>query len=518
MKYILAFEGIIVGIIAGSLAIIYRLAMAYSEITLEYILAFGSTHIWAMAAWFGVLTLMGLVVGFLLKWEPMISGSGIPQVEGELQGCFKASWHRVIIGKLVGGIICMFGGLSLGREGPSVQLGAMGGKGFSRIFKRINIEERYLITCGASAGLAAAFNAPLAGTIFALEEIHKNFSATILFSAMTASITADFVSKYVFGLSPVFHFTVTGFIPLKDYWLVILLGVLLGFAGVFYNTVLLKSQVIYGKFRGLKPEFRPVVPFILAGVLGFTLPQVLGGGNTMIQLLGSGKLVLSGMLLLLVVKFIFSMVSFGSGAPGGIFFPLLVLGAYIGGIYGTAASAYLGIDPVLINNFVIIAMAGYFTAIVRAPITSIVLITEMTGSFDHLLALSVVAIAAELTAGMLNGKPIYDCLLNRILAKRNDEPMIDSIDKVLISTKVRQNAMINNQSIADIDWPDSCLLVSIIRQGKELIPKGDTVIYAYDTIVALTDEKDTIMINEVLKEMCEEHEYEFDLHLSQSRL
>jgi len=107
----------------------------------------------------------------------------------------------------------------------------MGGKGFSKIFKRINIEERYLITCGASAGLAAAFNAPLAGTIFALEEIHKNFSATILFSAMTASITADFVSKYIFGLSPVFHFAVNGFIPLGDYWLVVILGVLLGFAG-----------------------------------------------------------------------------------------------------------------------------------------------------------------------------------------------------------------------------------------------------------------------------------------------
>ncbi|MBC3887837.1 ClC family H(+)/Cl(-) exchange transporter [Acetobacterium paludosum] len=504
MKYILAFEGIIIGIIAGTLAIIYRLAMTYSESTLTFISAYESTHTWAIAVWFGALALMGLVVGLLVKWEPMIAGSGIPQVEGELQGYFKVNWLRVIVGKVIGGIICMFGGLSLGREGPSVQLGAMGGKGFSKIFKRINIEERYLITCGASAGLAAAFNAPLAGTIFALEEIHKNFSATILFSAMTASITADFVSKYVFGLSPVFHFTINGFIPLEDYWLVVILGVLLGFAGVLYNAVLLKTQALYGKIKGLKAEYRPMIPFILAGLLGLTMPQVLGGGNTMIQLLGSGKLVMTGMLALLAVKFIFSMLSFGSGAPGGIFFPLLVLGAYIGGIFGTVAAAYFGIDPILINNFVIIAMAGYFAAIVRAPITGIVLITEMTGSFDHLLALSVVVITAELTAGLLHGRPIYDALLDRILEKRGEKPFVDSTEKILISMKVRDNAMVCNQLIADIKWPEPCLLVSILRGGREIIPKGDTVICALDTLVALTDETNTIMINEVLMEMCEE--------------
>lgn len=504
MEYILAFEGIFVGVIAGSLAIVYRLAMACSEATLTGVLTYGSTHHGAMVAWFALLAVMGVLVGSLVKWEPLISGSGIPQVEGELQGCFKAPWHRVIIGKLIGGILCMFGGLSLGREGPSVQLGAMGGKGFAQLLRRFNIEERYLITCGASAGLAAAFNAPLAGTIFALEEIHKNFSASILFSAMTASVTADFVSKYVFGLKPVFHFAVDGFIPLEDYWLVILLGLLLGAAGVFYNAVLLQSQVLYGRIKGLKTEFRPVVPFLLAGVLGLLLPQVLGGGNMMVQLLGSGQLALSGMLLLLVVKFLFSMVSFGSGAPGGIFFPLLVLGAYLGAIYGTAVTTYLGIDPALVNNFIIIAMAGYFTAIVRAPITGIVLITEMTGSFDHLLALSVVAITAELTAGLLHGRPVYDCLLERILANRPDHVPSDSVNKILLSQKIRHNAQIDNQTVAAIPWPDACLLISVMRHGREIIPNGATVLHAQDTIVALADEKDSQQISAVLRTLCAE--------------
>jgi len=135
-------------------------------------------------------------------------------------------------------------------------------------------------------------------------------------------------------------------------------------------------------------------------------PQVLGSGHSMITLLETGNLLLPGMLVLLVVKFVFSMISFGSGAPGGIFFPLLVIGTYIGGDFGTIAVNLLGIDPQFINNFIIIAMAGYFTAIVRAPITGIVLITEMAGSFTHLLSLSVVAIVAEITAGLLNAHPI----------------------------------------------------------------------------------------------------------------
>ena len=181
-----------------------------------------------------MLILMALAAGWLVKKEPMISGSGIPQVEGEMAGHLDQKWWRVMIGKFIGGVLCIFGGLSLGREGPSVQLGAMAGKGISKGFKRIPSETRFLISCGASAGLSAAFNAPLAGIIFAIEEIHKTFSVQALLSVMTASITADFISKNIFGLSPIFHFPVEAMMPLQHYWLVILLGVVLGVMGVVY--------------------------------------------------------------------------------------------------------------------------------------------------------------------------------------------------------------------------------------------------------------------------------------------
>ena len=140
---------------------------------------------------------MAVLVGRLVKWEPMISGSGIPQVEGEVLGKLSQNWKRVLPAKFAGGFLCLLGGLSLGREGPSIQLGAMGGQGVSRLLDRGKTEERYLMTCGASAGLAAAFHAPLAGVMFALEEIHKGFSVSLLISVMTASVTADYICSHI---------------------------------------------------------------------------------------------------------------------------------------------------------------------------------------------------------------------------------------------------------------------------------------------------------------------------------
>ena len=147
--------------------------------------------------WFLILAALAWIVGKLVKWEPMISGSGIPQVEGEIAGRLSQNWKRVLPAKFAGGFLCMLGGLSLGREGPSIQLGAMAGQGISRALGRGKREEKFLMTCGASAGLSAAFHAPLAGMMFAVEEIHKTFSIPILLPVMTASVTADYILSLI---------------------------------------------------------------------------------------------------------------------------------------------------------------------------------------------------------------------------------------------------------------------------------------------------------------------------------
>lgn len=408
-------EGLCVGLVGGFVVLLYRVALTFAGDWLVKILSYMKGNPFRCVVWFLILAALAWIVGKLVKWEPMISGSGIPQVEGEIAGRLSQNWKRVLPAKFAGGFLCMLGGLSLGREGPSIQLGAMAGQGISRALGRGKREEKFLMTCGASAGLSAAFHAPLAGMMFAVEEIHKTFSIPILLPVMTASVTADYIASHILGLDPVFRFQITEYLPQNYYWLLILLGILVGVSGVFYNWGMLKAQELYRKIPFMKETGRLLIAFLTAGVLGIVMPWVLGSGSGLIVSLTQGEMVLGMVVLTLVMKFLFSAVSFGSGAPGGIFFPLLILGALIGAVFAMAGVEFFGLAPVYVNNFVLLGMTGFFTAIVRAPLTGIILLFEMSGSISQMLSLSIVSVTAYIVATLMRSEPIYDSLLKRIL-------------------------------------------------------------------------------------------------------
>lgn len=408
-------EGLCVGLVGGFVVLLYRVALTFAGDWLVKILSYIKGNPFRCVVWFLILAALAWIVGKLVKWEPMISGSGIPQVEGEIAGRLSQNWKRVLPAKFAGGFLCMLGGLSLGREGPSIQLGAMAGQGISRALGRGKREEKFLMTCGASAGLSAAFHAPLAGMMFAVEEIHKTFSIPILLPVMTASVTADYIASHILGLDPVFRFQITEYLPQNYYWLLILLGILVGVSGVFYNWGMLKAQELYRKIPFMKETGRLLIAFLTAGVLGIVMPWVLGSGSGLIVSLTQGEMVLGMVVLTLVMKFLFSAVSFGSGAPGGIFFPLLILGALIGAVFAMAGVEFFGLAPVYVNNFVLLGMTGFFTAIVRAPLTGIILLFEMSGSISQMLSLSIVSVTAYIVATLMRSEPIYDSLLKRIL-------------------------------------------------------------------------------------------------------
>jgi H+/Cl- antiporter ClcA len=331
----LVFEGILVGLFAGLTVVFYRYMLDRAGAFRENVYVFLKTHgPWPILLWFLVLAAVGIIIGLLVKKEPLISGSGIPQVEGVLMREIKMNWLRVILGKLLGGILSIGAGLSLGREGPSIQIGASAGLGFSRISKRQSMEEKYLITCGAGAGLAAAFGAPLAGVVFVLEEVHKNFSPLILTSAMAASLTADFVSNQFFGVKPIFNFKLLSMLPMRYYYHLIILGIIIGILGALFNGTLIRTADFFKQRIRIPEQYKIIIPIMAAGILGFVLPQILGGGHELIVSLSEGSFTLNMLLLLAAAKFIFTMISYGSGAPGGIFLPLLSIGALIGGIYG----------------------------------------------------------------------------------------------------------------------------------------------------------------------------------------
>lgn len=503
-KLVLLLEGLIVGIASGFIIVGYRVCLSQGALWLNKILTFCKESIFTIALWFVILIILAKIVSKLVTFEPLISGSGIPQLEGELSGKIDANWWRVLICKFAGGFLSNIAGLALGREGPSIQLGAMTGKGIGHILKRNKTEERYLLTCGASAGLAAAFHAPLAGVMFALEEVHKHFSAPLLVSVMTSSIAADYVMSQLLGMDPVFNFNVVSTIPTNYYWMLLILGAVLGLLGAFYNKSLLYIQNLYSHFN-LTPFKKLLIPFILAGVLGFTIPELIGNGDTLVDLLTEGKLTVSLILFFLIGKFLFAQISFGSGAPGGIFFPLLVIGCMIGGLMGNLAHIYLGLEAQYINNFVLLAMAGYFTAIVRAPVTGIILIFEMTGSLSHLLPITTVSIIAYIVADLLKSKPIYESLLENLLKKRNFSVYKGVGEKVLLDFMINVDSYLDNHQIKDINWPKNCLIVSLHRDGKEFIPKGDTYLKASDIIIVMCDKTDESYIYDAVSSLATEN-------------
>ena len=483
----LLMKSIVVGLVVGMVVIAYRWALTYAEeIALEGY-AFFIHHTAGIPLLFMGLGAMGYFVGWLVSKNRMISGSGIPQLKGILMGYCKHSWFSTLWKKFLGGTVAILGGLSLGREGPSIQLGAAVGEGIGKKYGESRLERKILMVSGASAGLASAFNAPLAGVLFALEEIFKYFSPVILLSTMSAAVVADFISKQVFGLRPIFDFNVSAAISLEDYWILIILGIVLGLMGALYNRILLKTQGLYKRINQLDIKIKMIFPFMIAGILGLTYPLVLGGGHSIIEAL-SIEQGIAFLIVLWLIKFAFSMISFGSGAPGGIFFPLLVLGGTIGAIFAKCAIGYLGYEEVLFYNFVILAMAGYFTAIVRAPITGVVLIIEMTGSFSHLLSLTVVSLIAYVTADLMKSPPIYEALLENLIHDQEDEVGKQNHSlKTIIETVIQYGSSLEEKQIKEVNWPNKCLVVGIKRGEKEILPKGNTVMKAGDYLVVLTD-------------------------------
>ena len=281
-KVRLVFKSFIIGIVASVVTVLYRFALAKAESFSFWMYSYVKENQWSIPLLFIGLAITGFIVGKVVEREPFSGGSGIPQVKAVMGGYLKENPLKVILAKFVGGILAICSGLSLGREGPSVQLGACVGDILSKKFKSSKLERRLLMSSGASAGLSAAFNAPLAGALFSLEEIYKYISPLVLLATLTAAVASDFVSKEFFGLNPVFDFSKAKSIPLSNYWLLIILGVLLGLGGVFYNWFTLKCQKLYGKFK-IKASIKMIFPFLIAGIVGLTFPVVLCGGHAVIE-------------------------------------------------------------------------------------------------------------------------------------------------------------------------------------------------------------------------------------------
>jgi CIC family chloride channel protein len=314
-----------VGLAAGLVAVVFRWALVGAEAVRSWL--FASAHRDPIA---GVLVpplwgalLAGAAVYTARRYAPEASGSGIPHVKAVLHRLRGMVWQRLLMVKFVGGIFGMAAGLALGREGPTIQMGAGLGQMVSRWWQCTPRERQTLIAAGAGAGLAAAFNAPLAGLVFVLEELQRDFTPAVFTSAFVASVTADVVARLLTGQLPVFHMEPLRTPPLASLTGFLLLGLVTGVLGVVFNSTLNYTLDLYHHLRHLPVWVGGAIAGGLVGLAGAFWPQSLGGGQRMLESVLASPVASPALLGFLLLRFGMTMVSYGSGAPGGIFAPLL---------------------------------------------------------------------------------------------------------------------------------------------------------------------------------------------------
>lgn len=484
LKWNVAIKGLISGVAAGLLVVAYRLAIEFGTNTAINTYAYLRIHPLMILPWVILIALAGVFISWLIKKEPMAAGSGIPQVEGILLYGLRIKWYSVLVVRFAAGILASFFGLSLGREGPSIQIGASASQAIAKKTSKNKLEENYLITGGAAAGLSAAFNAPLSGIVFTLEEVHRSFSPLILIAATTAALTSDVVSKYFFGLKPVLSFATIPQLPAHLYLWLVPLGILSGLAGSSINKALLGFQTFYNKL----PRFlRPCIALLIALPCGLFLPQVLGGGQNLIKLAETADSGFIMLLILLIVKLIFTCTSFGSGVPGGIFMPILSVGALTGSVLGIIAT-HFGMPAAYIPDFAVCAMAGALSGSVKAPVTSILLIAEMTGSLIHMLPVAACSFIALLLSDFLKVIPVYEALLGRIMEK-NEKIIKNNKVGGILEIPVELGSIVAGKIISEIHWPQGTLIVGIRRGEKEIVPNGGTKILPGDYLIIMSSEQ-----------------------------
>jgi CIC family chloride channel protein len=418
----IVFKAVLVGVLAGVLASAFRVALEWAERGRESAVAHAG-H-WALPISIALAATAGaLGVWLVRRFAPHASGSGIPQLKSILLRETEPEWRRMLPVKFFGGLLTTGGGFALGREGPTVQMGSGLGHAVSEWFhvRPGDGERRALMSAGAGAGLGAAFNAPLSGVVFVLEELHGNFTPVMFVAAFLASVSGDVVARMLTNELPVFH--LSGMIApgVATVPWAALLGVLAGVFGVFFNRCLLVTLDFRDRVVRWPAWAIGAAVGVIVGMAGWLAPGVEGSGGALVQSALSGRLALGVLPLFIVARFCLTMVSYSSGAAGGIFAPLLGLGALGGLLFGAGVHAVMphGNTELTPAVFCVLGMGAMFTAIVRAPLTGIVLMIELTGVYGFMLPLLVACLTAYGVAEMLGNTPIYEAL--RLRTRRAGE-------------------------------------------------------------------------------------------------
>lgn len=382
--------------------------------------------VWPLAF---ILSALLAMVGYFLvrRFAPEAGGSGIPEIEGALEELRPVRWWRVLPVKFIGGMGTLGAGMVLGREGPMVQLGGNLGRMVVDVFRMRSPEARHtLLATGAAAGLSAAFNAPLAGILFIIEEMRPQFRYNLISikAVFTGVIMATIVFRIFNGDKAVIEVGKLSNAPVNTLWLYLILGMIFGCIGPLFNTLVLRTQDMFQRIHGGNIKKWVLIGGLIGGscgVLGLIQPTASGGGFNLIPIAAAGNFSVGLLLFIFIARVITTLLCFSSGAPGGIFAPMLALGTLLGTAFGMAATPLFPAYHLDAGTFAIAGMGALLAASVRAPLTGIVLVLEMTDNYQLILPMIITCLGATLLAQFLGGKPLYSTILQRTLAKQKAE-------------------------------------------------------------------------------------------------
>lgn len=412
-KGLAIFEACLIGVVSGLAAVLLKQGI-------EWCGSLRETAAEQAPAWF-LLPALGLIGGLLTGWlvqtlGPETSGSGIPQVKAALGGVRISLSFRVALIKLVTTILSVGSGLSLGRQGPTVQIGASLAAWIGNWIPTSPNYRRQLIACGAAAGLAAGFNAPIAGVLFVVEELLHDVSGVTLGPAIVASFVGAVVSQWLGGKgvsleadpSQIVDTITPGFLSLNEIPFYLLLGVLAGLLGTLFSRGIVAATVFNQRHWRVSLPVRVAIAGLISGLAVAMLPSDFRNSTGLREFLGSGEASLITTAIALVAHLLLTILAAGSGAPGGLFAPSLIMGSAVGHLVGLSHSALMGVPETA--TYALTGMGAFFCAVSRAPMTAVVIVFEIVSDFNLVLPLMVGSVVAYFIAEKIDNKSLSNRL------------------------------------------------------------------------------------------------------------
>ena len=405
---------IYVGFISGYAASFYTLFVEEAAHYSAQLFGLFERNKWYILLIMAVVFAVFMICTYVVRLSNVSRGSGVPQAMGLLRGAFIMKWVRGLIVMLTCSVLGTLVGLSLGSEGPAMIIGGLAAMGACKTLPMYT--RNYMVTGGVSAGIAVAFNAPLSGVAITLEEGHKRFSPVLAFNSLVIVTVAMITSYAILGyrtILPVSTFEMSWI----DVPFLMILGVIIAVLGVLFNSLLLFFRRVQKKLKFKHLDLRFAVPFILTIIVGILLFPATGGGAPLIKSLLGDSYALKMLFVLLIVKLLFTVISTSAGIPGGIFVPMLSVGAIIGSIF---QHALIGSFDVHLEVFIVSAMVAYFTAVSHGYVTAILLSVELTHNVFFAIPALIVCTVTKIAVTLMKTHGLYDTLLDKTISENTD--------------------------------------------------------------------------------------------------